>query len=670
MPSMLINTAKENNQNGFIQLTIAPESSKIKQPFTRWNCTLNGEPVGKIEYDPKRQWKNGDYVAYVYDCEESRDFGRRTSSCGEYESLYAAKVGMTEKALKFLDYLKGEKVRKTPVAYLPSSDYQFYPTPSELAGKLLEGVNINAVKTILEPSAGKGDLLECVNQRKRRYRYGGEYYYSDREELDIDCIELDTNLQAILHSKGFRVVHDDFLTFTTRKRYDLILMNPPFSEGDLHLLRAIELAQNGGQIACILNAETIRNPCTNSRRVLAKKLKEVGASIRFVDDAFAKAERKARVDVALINIDIPVSFVDDTLWENLKKARETDSLDGDGEANDIAPSDNIERLIREHDIMCEAGISLMRCYNGVAPHLTTEGAVYPFITLGIGRDNHVEKCEAKHVNAFLRSVRAYYWQKLFDLPVLHDKMTTDMQKQYNGLIGEMCDYEFSRFNIQQVLERIMGQLTVGVEAAIVKCFEKLSNEHAYHQDIENENIHYYNGWKTNKAHYVNNRCIIPTWGCFATEYRQDKRGGFKEVETTIAPNGCFNILSDLEKALNYLDNGETSDVNMLFALEAAKNADRSRNIQCKYFDVTFFKKGTCHIKFHDQKIVDKLNIYVGRSKAWLPPSYGKVRYSEMDEESRRVVDEFQGREAYDQVVAHSDEYLIDVGKQLLLTGVA
>ena len=34
---------------------------------------------------------------------------------------------------------------------------------------------------------------------------------------------------------------------------------------------------------------------------------------------------------------------------------------------------------------------------------------------------------------------------------------------------------------------------------------------------------------------------------------------------------------------------------------------------------------------------------------WLPPTYGKVRYDDMDEESRRVVDEFQGREKYDEV---------------------
>ena len=51
----------------------------------------------------------------------------------------------------------------------------------------------------------------------------------------------------------------------------------------------------------------------------------------------------------------------------------------------------------------------------------------------------------------------------------------------------------------------------------------------------------------------------------------------------------------------------------------------------------------------------------------MPPSYGKVSYDEMDDESRRVVDEFQGREEYAKVVANRDDYLIDVQTQLLLT---
>jgi hypothetical protein len=233
-----------------------------------------------------------------------------------------------------------------------------------------------------------------------------------------------------------------------------------------------------------------------------------------------------------------------------------------------------------------------------------------------------------------------------------------MKDEYGRTVDEMRDYEFSEFNIQQVVDRIRAQLGEGVVAAIMKCFDKLSNVHAYHEDIQNDNIHYYNGWKTNKAHYVNMTCIIPTYGCFAREYKPDNRGNYKDVYTHIDPHDCFAVLDDLEKALDYLDKGETYPCSLSRMLEIAASNYRT-TVSCKYFDVRFYKKGTAHIKFRDQKIIDRLNIFAGKNRSWLPPSYGKVRYRDMDDESKRVVDDFMGREHYEKVMDQPDQYVIE-----------
>ena len=121
----------------------------------------------------------------------------------------------------------------------------------------------------------------------------------------------------------------------------------------------------------------------------------------------------------------------------------------------------------------------------------------------------------------------------------------------------------------------------------------------------------------------------------------------------------------MEKALDYIDCGETAPTNLEQTLQIAAR-DGKTSVSCKYFDVVFYKKGTCHIKFRDQKIVDRLNIYVGRQRMWLPPTYGKVRYDDMDEESRRAVNEFQGREKYDEVMNAPGEYIIDTRQVPLL----
>lgn len=176
---------------------------------------------------------------------------------------------------------------------------------------------------------------------------------------------------------------------------------------------------------------------------------------------------------------------------------------------------------------------------------------------------------------------------------------------------------------------------------------------------------YCNGSCRYGSKYVNTKCIIPTYGCFARGYKTDRYGRWKDTLEGLDVRGCFSTLDDLEKALDYIDCGETAPTNLEQTLQIAAR-DGKTSVSCKYFDVVFYKKGTCHIKFRDQKIVDRLNIYVGRQRMWLPPTYGKVRYDDMDEESRCVVDEFQGREKYDEIMNAPGEYIIDTRQAPLL----
>ena len=41
---------------------------------------------------------------------------------------------------------------------------EFYPTPRNLLNKMFEGVNLYKVHTILEPSAGKGDIVKYIEE--------------------------------------------------------------------------------------------------------------------------------------------------------------------------------------------------------------------------------------------------------------------------------------------------------------------------------------------------------------------------------------------------------------------------------------------------------------------------------------------------------------------------
>ena len=198
----------------------------------------------------------------------------------------------------------------------------FYPTPKHLIDKMLSGLDLTMIKTILEPSAGKGDIIEALKQKE-----GSTTRHYTKISFDIDCIEIDQNLQHILKGKNYRIVHNDFLTYDTMKEYNLIVMNPPFSNGCKHLLKAIEMQErNGGAVVCLLNAETLKNSCTNERLDLQRKLTEYDAKIEFIQDAFQDAERKTAVEIALVKVQLPEAQRKSFILDGLKKVQEKSCL--------------------------------------------------------------------------------------------------------------------------------------------------------------------------------------------------------------------------------------------------------------------------------------------------------------------------------------------------------
>lgn len=507
----------------------------------------------------------------------------------------------------------------------------FYPTPLSVAEKLLTDVNWNKIQTVLEPSAGKGDLVKAIVQKVAD---------SDQKSIEIDCIEIDPNLRSILQygftgeqtqdTSEFHIVHDDFLTFDSRKCYDLIVMNPPFANGDSHLLKALELQEkNGGMIRCILNAETIRNPYTNKRRLLKSKLEECNATISYISDVFTNAERKTNVEIAIIRIEIPKKKTESRIFERLQKAAEIDFNEAD--VNALTVNDFFEQLVSRFNVEVDAGLELIREYNAMKPYMLEDfqTSSKPTMTLVIG-SSHWNNKDA-NPNQYLKLVRQKYWKALFTNKEFTSRLTSNLSTKYQGMISEMVDYDFSMFNIQRIIMQTNSEMKQGIQDTIIALFDKLTTMHTWYPEMK-KNIHYFNGWKSNKAHKVNDKVILPVNGMFAT-YSWSKTFEVRKAEA---------VISDIEKVFNYLDGNMTAPVDLHDTLERACDEGRTRNIRCRYFDVKLYKKGTMHIKFRNKDLLNRFNIYCAQQKRWLPPSYGHAVYSHMSEEERSVVDNFHG----------------------------
>lgn len=198
-----------------------------------------------------------------------------------------------------------------------------------------------------------------------------------------------------------------------------------------------------------------------------------------------------------------------------------------------------------------------------------------------------------------------------------------------------------------------SHIITSVENTILALFDKLSYQHYYNEEFS-KNIHYYNGWKTNKAYKINKKVIIPL---NATDW-YDK--SFRYTRDT------FETLSDIEKVLNYINNKDVESIDLDETLKNTLEKGQNKNIECKYFFLTFYKKGTCHITFKDDDLLLKFNIFGSQRKGWLPPGYGKKKYSEMDKEEKEIINEFQGEKEYNQVFNNQELFITNTSKLLML----
>ena len=44
---------------------------------------------------------------------------------------------------------------------------EFYPTPQNLIDKMLCDIDFSMIKSVLEPSAGKGDIAEALREKEK-----------------------------------------------------------------------------------------------------------------------------------------------------------------------------------------------------------------------------------------------------------------------------------------------------------------------------------------------------------------------------------------------------------------------------------------------------------------------------------------------------------------------
>lgn len=484
-------------------------------------------------------------------------------------------------------------------------DKEFYPTPIEVIKKMVEPIKDLNKRFILEPSAGKGDILDYITG-KRNIEYSGRTFdVGGVEKKRVYCIEQNEELVYILQEKGYKVLGNDFLNYSTQYCIDLILMNPPFSNGDEHLLHAWNTL-DGGDIVCLLNAETINNPYTKTRKLLAKIIEDNG-SVEMLGDCFRTAERKTGVNVALVRLHKNSSGEFDFNFTPNEKESIEDFTEEISSGNQMALNDKLGSYIRMYEKSKEAFVKYIKAKSELEFYAAELMGKVGFESTLKNAESVQSKDKREIYNTFVDELKVRSWDQILQKVGIERYMTNNVRNNFNKFKTMQGATDLTRANVMQFVNFICSASGQILNQAVVDVFDIFTK---YHK----ENRCYEEGWKTNSSWKVNKKVILPnfidsSWGTYYTKN-----------------SARWQEYSDIDRAMCYLTgknyddfttqvsgNYTTRENERKYKMESLQHAVSCVKVgdsgvyESEFFKFRCYKKGTLHIWFKDEALWAKFN---------------------------------------------------------------
>lgn len=503
-------------------------------------------------------------------------------------------------------------------------DSEFYPTPYSVISYMILPNEVKG-KKFLEPQAGKGDIVDYL------YEQGAE---------DVLACETNQNLRKILADKC-KLIGIDFFDLRSDQisHVDYIIMNPPYSNADEHILHAYNIAPNGCKIRCLCNYETINKLYTSRRKELMSIIDTYG-SYENIGNRFRDAERKTGIDIAFIKIDKPASF-EKNEFEGFFMDEEPEEAGSNGIMKFNAVRDIVQRYVNsvkcfdEHKVISDKMNSLTGSF---------KTGSFGF-TIGYDKIIFTKK-------DFCKELQRAAWQSIFSKLNMEKYSTKGVKEDINKFVENQYNVPFTMKNVFHMLHIVIGTQQSRMDKAILEVFDKVTK----HYD---ENRYDVEGWKTNSHYLLNKKFIMPS---------AVSVGWSGEVSRGSWSTSSFELIEDLLKAMCYVsgdnyskfislddfisykfklvnsegdfinDKGYDFDVKITsrsFNEIERKKADypgskiRTDDIEFgKWFDWAYFrvkayKKGTLHIEFKDTELWSKFNQIVAKLKGYPLYEYKK-----------------------------------------------
>lgn len=456
----------------------------------------------------------------------------------------------------------------------------FYPTPNEVIKQMLSGVMI-AGRTVLEPSAGKGNIVD----------------YCKELGANVIACEIDTNLRKILSDKC-HIIESDFLELTPERvsHIDFIIMNPPFSSQEKHILHAWDIAPTGCQVISLCNATMLENRYSRQRTEVDSLVKSYGRSDNF-GSCFDSAERTTGIPIGCVWLHKPGTGESEFEGYFDLYDYEQDEINGSGVVRYDFVQDIVSRYIKAVSMFDEVEASNARINQAI------KGVVDGFnISFGAKVSGYNNEYKTIDRQTFKKELQKAAWKKLFDLMKMDKYVTTGVMANINKFVEQQVHVPFTVRNVYLMVQMIVGTHGQRMDSVIVEAFEKICS-FSYENSTAGE------GWRTNTDFTINKKFILPYMCDYDSRWKSDRVSIRYE---------SGNKLDDIVKALCYMT-GQQFDSNWDASLKGFFNKNNipyGEWVEWTFFRVKGFKKGTMHFEFLDENLWCTFNQRVAKIKGW------------------------------------------------------
>lgn len=478
----------------------------------------------------------------------------------------------------------------------------FYPTPNEVIEKMMMGEDFIG-KTILEPSAGKGNIVYWLNENGAR---------------NVIACEKDPNIRKLLNGKC-EIIADDFLTVKGEdiSHVDYIVMNPPFSEGAKHILHAFDIAPAGCTIIALCNSDSLSTgwQYNSTKEKLIETIELYGRSEN-LGDVFKSAERKTDVFISLVKL------YKDGKGENEFSGYFFSQIDEDN-----AKSNEKEGIMQYNVIrdIVSRYVSAVKLFDDTlkAAQKINEIARFPeegfeyipikFSTIKGGFNGTEVKTTHQQ---YKKALQKYYWRIIFSKLKMEKYATQTLREQINKFIEQQQNVPFTMHNIYRVIDIIIQTNGQRMNTSLLEAFDLICS-FSYENSTAGEK------WKTNANYMVNRKFIVP-YMCngYHDRYVYHDRGyctkNGKKAYSYVKINGHNAYeMEDVCKALCYITGTDYDKVESL--REHEDTEEWGTWFEWGFFRCKAFKKGTMHFEFIDEDVWHKFNLEVAKQRGWALP---------------------------------------------------